>query len=64
MDKIRTFRLDDIQMPVIVEHGDMEIGDEERIDRLASRVDTLAMSAFVKYRGGALKRGRTRSTRS
>lgn len=37
VDKIRTLRIDEIKLPVIVEHAEMDIGDDGRIDRRESR---------------------------
>ena len=57
MDKIRTLRLDGINMPVIIQHAHMNLAEHASIDKLHSRVDTLAIDVAVKYRGGDLKRG-------
>jgi hypothetical protein len=55
MDIIRTLILDDIKMPVVVEHAHMDITDAGRVDKLSSRVDTLAVEVAIKYRGSALQ---------
>ncbi|MEZ0224943.1 MAG: hypothetical protein ACAH83_10340 [Alphaproteobacteria bacterium] len=57
MDKIRSLRIDEIKMPVVVDHAELDIGDDGRIDRLDSRVDTLSLELALRYRGGELKRG-------
>jgi hypothetical protein len=57
MDKIRTLRLNAIQIPIVVEHEHMKLSEAESVGGPASRVDMLAVDIELSYRGNALAKG-------
>lgn len=57
MDIIRTLRLTDIQLPVIVEHAHMNLPESESAGIPSERVDMLTLDIAIDYRGGALRAG-------